>query len=55
MEIQKLMRRHRGVVRVCVVNSKELRPDSWGTNDLLAELTTDSEHYEVREVLIAHQ
>ncbi|GLC59938.1 hypothetical protein PLESTB_001556000 [Pleodorina starrii] len=50
VEIQKLMRRHRGVVRVCVMGARELKPDSWGNNDVLVELTTDSEHYEATSI-----
>ncbi|EFJ40787.1 hypothetical protein VOLCADRAFT_119865, partial [Volvox carteri f. nagariensis] len=50
VEIQKLMRRHQGVLRVYVNSASELRPDSWGTNDVLVELTTDSEHYEATSI-----
>ncbi len=42
------MRRHRGVLRVCIMNVKGLRAaDMVGTNDVQIEVTTDSEHFEV--------
>ncbi|GIL55458.1 hypothetical protein Vafri_11001 [Volvox africanus] len=50
VEIQRLMRRHRGVLRICVESAKELKPDSWGSNDVLVELTTDSEFYEATSI-----
>ncbi|KXZ55135.1 hypothetical protein GPECTOR_3g286 [Gonium pectorale] len=50
VEIQRLMRRHRGVLRVCVGLAKELMPDEWGTNDVCVELTTDSEYYEATSI-----
>ncbi|GFR39731.1 hypothetical protein Agub_g212 [Astrephomene gubernaculifera] len=50
IEIQRLMRRHRGVLRVCVESAKELRPQEWGTNDVSVELTTDSEHFEATSI-----
>ncbi|GIL85222.1 hypothetical protein Vretimale_10731 [Volvox reticuliferus] len=50
VEIQRLMRRHRGVLRICVESAKELKPDSWGSNDVMVELTTDSEHYETTSI-----
>ncbi|KAG2493047.1 hypothetical protein HYH03_008710 [Edaphochlamys debaryana] len=51
VEIQRLMRRHQGVLRVCVVRCKELASRDWvGSNDVLVELTTDSVHKECTDV-----
>lgn len=48
IEFQRLMRRHRGVLRVCIMNVKGLKAaDLVGTNDVQVEVTTDSEHFEV--------
>eukprot|EP00198_Chlamydomonas_reinhardtii_P000382 XP_001689717.1 predicted protein [Chlamydomonas reinhardtii] len=45
--IQRLMRRHRGVVRIHVRLAKQLKKSEWGnTNDVLCEFTTDSEYFE---------
>lgn len=45
-EVQKLMRRMRGMVRVCVVTGKQLRGLGM-LEDAVVELTTDTEYYEV--------
>ncbi|KAG2448431.1 hypothetical protein HYH02_006323 [Chlamydomonas schloesseri] len=45
--IQRLMRRHRGVVRIYVQRARQLKKAEWGgTNDVLCEFTTDSEYFE---------
>ncbi|PNH08684.1 Synaptotagmin-2 [Tetrabaena socialis] len=50
-EIQKMMRRHKGVLRVCVHNAKQLKAQDWsGTNDCVIELTTDADHPEATTI-----
>ncbi|GLI60523.1 hypothetical protein VaNZ11_002529 [Volvox africanus] len=44
-EVQKLMRRVRGMVRVCVLSGKKLK-DLSPTDNAIVELTADTEHYE---------
>ncbi|KAG2424545.1 hypothetical protein HXX76_014426 [Chlamydomonas incerta] len=45
--IQRLMRRHRGVIRIYVRRARDFKKAEWGNNnDVLCELTTDSEHFE---------
>jgi hypothetical protein len=45
---QKFMRRHTGLLRVCVVRAKDMPPVDGPLNDVHAVLTTDLKHYAVR-------